>query len=153
MKGYGFNLVEFLLVAIILGILAAIVVPQYSAASDETKVSNLINEMQNVRSQIQLYKNQHNGQLPTAGGLSFVDAMTKYTCADGALSATQEPGPGVLGPYLEQIPKNPFISEDSTASKVDCGEDMPTADGSSGWHFNIKTGAFSANDEITHSGL
>jgi len=152
MKGYGFTLVEILLVVIILGILAAIVVPQYSAASEETKISNLISDVQNVRSQILLYRNQHNGQLPTASGLSFEDAMTKYTKADGTLTETQQPGNGVFGSYLEQMPSNPFISDDK-ASKVNCGETTSTADCNSGWFFNTQTGVFIANDNAGHSAL
>ena len=153
MKRYGFTLIEVLLVVIILGILAAIIIPQYSAATEETKMSSLINEMQNVRSQIQLYQTQHKGALPTTGGLSFDDAMTKYTNADGSLANPQAPGQNVFGPYLQQIPKNPFISDDSAASKVNTGTDRPAADGSSGWFYNTNTGNFSANDDTIHAGL
>lgn len=151
MKRYGFTLVEILLIVIILGILTAIVVPQFSMASEEQKTSYLINEMQNVRMQIGLYKSQHNSALPTAGGLSFIDAMTKYTYADGTLANPQSQGPGVFGPYLQQLPKNPFIIDNATAAKITTGTELPNGNGSSGWYFNTSSGEFNANDNKTHS--
>lgn len=153
MKKNGFTLPEILLIVIILGILASIIVPQYSTASEDTKISLLINEMQNMRWQIQLYKNQHKETLPTANGLSFTDAMTKYTYADGSIAKEQKPGNDVFGPYLKKMPVNPFVNDPSAASKVKCGTETPQADGSSGWFFNTKTGAFSANDNVSHSAL
>lgn len=52
----GFTLVEILIVVVILGILAAIVIPQFSNASEEAKTSSLASNLQSLRSQIELYK-------------------------------------------------------------------------------------------------
>jgi hypothetical protein len=105
-----------------------------------------------MRWQIQQYKNEHHGQLPTASGHSFVDSMTKFTYADGSIAKEQKNGKGVFGPYIEQIPENPF-AEKSAETKVKCGGETPEADGTSGWFFNTRTGAFSANDNTSHSAL
>lgn len=153
MKKNGFTLPEILLIVIMLTILASIIVPQYTTASEDSQVSTLITEMQDMRWQIQQYKNQHEGKLPTENGLSFNDAMTKYTYADGSIAKEQKPGKGVFGPYIKKMPVNPFIKDQSTASEVKCGPKTPEADGSSGWFFNTKTGAFSANDSMSHSAL
>ena len=51
----GFTLVEILIVVIILGILAAIVVPQFTEASDDAKQSSMETNLQTLRSQIELY--------------------------------------------------------------------------------------------------
>ena len=60
----GFTLVEILIVVVILGILAAIVIPQFTEASTEAKESRLVSDLQTMRSQIELYKIQHNDELP-----------------------------------------------------------------------------------------
>ena len=52
----GFTLVEILIVVVILGILAAIVIPSFSNASSDAKLANLKSNLQTVRCQIQLYK-------------------------------------------------------------------------------------------------
>ncbi|PKL47376.1 MAG: redox-sensing transcriptional repressor Rex [Planctomycetes bacterium HGW-Planctomycetes-1] len=148
-KRNGFTLVEILIVVVILGILAAIVIPQFSDASEEAKLSTLVSDLQTVRSQIQLYKLQHKGALPGAGDATFSQAMTQYTTADGALATTQAPGDGVYGPYLQKIPKNPFNNSDEVSE----GVASPPGDDSSGWYFNKTTGAFNANDSAAHAAL
>ncbi|MHC4440583.1 MAG: type II secretion system protein [Planctomycetota bacterium] len=99
----GFTLVEILIVVVILGILAAIVIPQFTEASTEAKTSRLVTDLQSVRSQIELYKIQHNDNLPgTVAGVTFEEAMTAYTLNDGTMAAVQEPADGVYGPYMQQ---------------------------------------------------
>ena len=63
----GFTLIEILIVVIILGILAAIVIPQFSNASTSAKTSAVVSTAQSLRSQVALYKLQHNDVLPPAG--------------------------------------------------------------------------------------
>ncbi len=50
----GFTLVEILIVVVILGVLAAIVIPQFSTATSEANLNTLLGNLQTVRSQIQL---------------------------------------------------------------------------------------------------
>ncbi|NQU76223.1 MAG: prepilin-type N-terminal cleavage/methylation domain-containing protein, partial [Planctomycetes bacterium] len=112
--GLGFTLVEILIVVIILGILAAIVIPQFSEASNEARQSSVRSDLQTVRAQIELYKIQHLDQDPQEqavanGGLGdsagFWGQMTNRTDADGTINAA-----GKLGPYLQQEPTNPFAA-------------------------------------------
>ena len=60
----GFTLVEILIVVVILGILAAIVVPQFTNASQTAKASSLLSQLQSIRSQLELYQVQHNAVYP-----------------------------------------------------------------------------------------
>jgi len=131
----GFTLVEILIVVVILGILAAIVIPQFSDASSDAKLSSLCSDLQTVRSQIELYKIQHNDDLPGAGSASFEDCMTDQTDVAGA-SGTD------YGPYLQQIPTNPFVDDPN----VETGTGSPGG-GNAGWYFNTSTGAFNADDD------
>ena len=51
---------------IILGILAAIVIPQFTNASQDARKNSLTSQLQTLRSQIELYKLQHLDELPPA---------------------------------------------------------------------------------------
>ena len=147
MRKTGFTLIELLIVIVVLGILAAIVVPQFTDASTDAKTSSLVSNLQTVRSQIQMYKIQHTGALPGDGTASVSDALTKYTDADGALTLVQAPGTGVYGPYLQAIPKNPFND------LATIGEDGTVGDSATGWELNTTTGAFQADDSAAHGAL
>ncbi len=132
----GFTLVEILVVVVILGILAAVVIPQFSPAATEAKTSRVASDLQVMRAQIGLYKIQHNDQLPGTAGVSFEDAMTKKTDEDGALNPA-----GIRGPYTPKIPVNPFNELDT----IDI--DGALGGGSHGWYYNSTTGAFNADTD------
>jgi type II secretion system protein G len=63
----AFTLIEILIVVVILGILAAVVIPQFTNAADDASVSSARTQLQTMRSQIELYRVQ-NGAYPTANG-------------------------------------------------------------------------------------
>ncbi|OHB53944.1 MAG: hypothetical protein A2Y07_09600 [Planctomycetes bacterium GWF2_50_10] len=128
----GFTLVEILIVVVILGILAAIVIPQFTEASSEAKVSSLVSNLQTVRSQIELFKIQHNDMFPgECGDATFVEALTMTTDQYGNKDAA-----GKYGKYLQSFPKNPFVEDDS-ATVDDESSAVATSgtpgDGSAGW--------------------
>ena len=109
----GFTLVEILIVVIILGILAAIVIPQFSNASTDAKKNSLTSQLQTMRSQFELYKLQHNDTLPPAfkngaGIVSDWSEMTGQTDVAGAIVTAATTGQTVYGPYLQQTPANPL---------------------------------------------
>lgn len=141
----GFTLVEILIVVVILGILAAIVIPQFTDASTQAKESSLAADLQMLRSQIELYKIQHNDNVPGAGTATLVQALTQYTDVDGALAAVQAPGNGVYGPYMQRIPTNAF-NDDNTITEA--ATDPGTA-GDTGWFFNTTTGAIRPDDTLS----
>lgn len=132
MEHRAFTLVELLIVVMILGILAAVVIPQFSDASTDARLSSLVTNLQTIRSQIELYRLQHDGLGPT-NATGFPDQMTKKTDADGTVNPV-----GEFGPYLQRIPRNPF----SNSINVSNGTPGP----SKGWYYNGGTGEFRAND-------
>ena len=141
----GFTLVEILIVVVILGILAAIVVPQFTNASVEAQNSRLMQDLQSVRSQIELYKIQHSGAFPTAGGRTFEQAMTGYTVQDGSIGVVG--AEGAYGPYLQKLPSNPYVTTaDMAKDSVVAGTAAPGGE-LAGWYFNTTTGAFNADDK------
>src|SRR5256885_16981145 len=91
----GFTLVEILIVVIILGILAAIVIPQFTNASQDARKSSLVSQLQTIRSQLELYKLQHRDAYPTATGL--VAGAWDWTKMTGKTDDTGAAG-GTLGP-------------------------------------------------------
>src|SRR5439155_6816053 len=94
----GFTLVEILIVLIILGILAAIVIPQFTNASQDARKNSLTSQLQTVRSQVELYKLQHQDKLPDLVTTGWT-LLTSKSTAQGTISAS-----GSFGPYLQQIP-------------------------------------------------
>jgi general secretion pathway protein G len=136
--------VEILIVVVILGILAAIVIPQFTNASTEAKLNSLMSNLQSVRSQIELYKVQHNDLLPSPEAAKTWERMTKKTTIAGVVADD-----GDYGPYLQQIPKNPF--NDKITVRGEAGDSTAGAN-TDGWVFNTDTGAFQADDNATHAG-
>ena len=174
----GFTLVEILIVVVILGILAAIVIPQFTGASTEAKESSLVSNLQSIRSQIELFKIQHNDLLPgetmdaigtktAADAVSFVNAMCLKTDQYGV------EGTGDtfrFGPYMKKLPVNPFSNATGeTVVGTDLADDgamvavgaskLITGGSASGWHFvyvavdstDADHGLFQAADPIISS--
>ena len=147
----GFTLVEILIVVVILGILAAIVIPQFTNASTEAKASSLKSDLQTVRSQIELYKIQHGDALPgTVSGVSFAAAMTGQTDAAGAVYVSGTSTTGPFGPYLQKIPTNPFSSSATVGQTVATGTASAAVSTAAGWYFETDTGKFNAVDSTAH---
>lgn len=124
----GFTLVEILIVVVILGILAAIVIPQFTSASEDAKESNLETQLQTIRSQLELYKIQHNDIYPTVAQM-FLN-LTESTNAAGATTGT------LFGPYLQKGPVNPFTVGTAGDVVVVNG----TAASTNGWTYNATSG-------------
>ncbi|MDJ0833725.1 MAG: type II secretion system protein [Gammaproteobacteria bacterium] len=172
----GFTLVELLIVVIILALLAAIVVPQFSATTDDAKEASLDTNLANVRAAIDLYYQQH-GEYPGAntavdaacpaaatsgtgtggagaqGAQAFIDQLSLYTDGDGG-ACSQKDANFEYGPYLKKplLPDNP-ITGSNALEVIDTGDLLMTGSGVSlGWKFDINVGKFIANDTTDPDG-
>jgi general secretion pathway protein G len=139
----GFTLIEILIVVVLLGILAAMVIPKFSNATDETKESMLLENLRMLKAQIGVYRSQHwdvppgypdgdTSLAPTEADL--VAQLTQYTDEYGTTNAVQTPI-FKYGPYMRIIPENPINGID-TFQVIDDGAGLPGAgDDSHGWIF------------------
>ncbi|MCC6323039.1 MAG: prepilin-type N-terminal cleavage/methylation domain-containing protein [Phycisphaerales bacterium] len=136
----AFTLVEILIVVVILGILAAIVIPQFTNASEEAQSGNVKSQLQTIRSQIELFRVRNNGQAPVlvgAADLSFTDLTISGANSYGT---TQDS-------YMRIPAVNPRTG---TNDVVEDADPITTANafvniGDAGWLYNSTTGAFAAN--------
>ena len=61
----AFTLIEILIVVVIMAVLAATIIPQFTDSSDEAKTSTVEYNLNTMRAQIELYKAQHGGSVPS----------------------------------------------------------------------------------------
>ncbi len=115
----AFTLIEILIVVVILGILAAIVIPQFTDASTEAQEASLRSQLQTVRSQLELYRVRNGDTYPNL-------ATTGWT-------------PLISGDYLQAAPKNPLMP---SGSQTSVGASVT----GNAWGWNNSTGELTAND-------
>jgi general secretion pathway protein G len=140
----AFTLVEILIVVVILAILAAAVIPQFTDSSNDAKVSTSIFNLNTLRSQIAAYKAQHGGLFPSGADAAAITLqLTTKTNADGTTTGTP-----TLGPYLQGIPANTAISDPTKQNLLKVVTADPAAnDPAFGWIYNKNNGnIFSAAD-------
>lgn len=136
----GFTLVELLIVVIILGILAAVVIPQFNSAASESKESALMSNLATVRQAIEMFKVQHDDAFPSA---AIVNEMITATDKDGTINAAT----GAYGPYLRNgFPKNPVSTATDPADVLVVATALSGVSGAAeGWIYSSLTGEFKAN--------
>ena len=132
----GFTLVEILIVVVILGILAAIVIPQFTNASQTAKASSLISQLQTIRSQLELAQIQHNGVYPDLVTNGWTPLTTETEPNDTTYAAGDASG-NEVGPYLQQAPSNAFAADPNAPTAV-------AADDSAAWNYDSTTGMIRA---------
>lgn len=148
----GFTLVEILIVVVIVGILAAIVVPQFSNAAHQARETTLRDDLRFLRVQVGVFAAQHADTPPGYPGgdqtasptqAEFINQMTMYTSIACVTNAT---GSAVYkyGPYLTRMPTNP-LNGLSSILVVDNGTPMPAPDESTGWIYKPETKEVIAN--------
>ena len=115
MDGYrlvrgGFTLIELLIVVVILGILAAIIVPQASSARSEARDATRETDMRAVEKALEMWAND-NGDYPKTSGWSG-DAPSY-----GAKGYSGPTGyiPDLAPTYIKQLPRDPNPSNPTGA--------------------------------------
>jgi general secretion pathway protein G len=106
-RSRGFTLVEVLIVVVIMAVLAAVVIPQFSSSTDDAKRSTAEFNLSTLRSIVQTYKAQHNATNPAHDATKKeLPGLLGKTLANGTVDAA-----GPYGPYLVEFPENPYTQK------------------------------------------
>jgi prepilin-type N-terminal cleavage/methylation domain-containing protein len=158
-KVKAFTLVEILIVVVILGILAAVVIPSVAHNTISAKDSALAVDLQLLRRVILVYKSQHlevrpgypngdNSLAPTEQ--AFIDQTTMSSNTNGQTAAIGTPGFN-RGPYLMKIPANPFNNLNTVEVLGNAQAFPANADDSHGWIYKPATSEVRADNAGTNS--
>jgi general secretion pathway protein G len=133
----GFTLVEILIVVVILGILSAIVVPQFANSTEEASAAATLDQLKKIRNAVAVYQARNNWDLPVV-----------------------QPGVGTwgelltAGEYMKRPPMNRWVTTDRDIGRTivygtgpDAGYQM-----THGWIYDPLTGdlwagGFDADDQ------
>ena len=117
MSRKGFTLIEILIVVIILGILAAIVIPQFSSATDDTRKASMLSSLKSLRTQVALFQMEHRDVPPSTTDATFWGQMTQTSNEDGTASGDRvRTATNAFGPYFENKVTNPVMRSTTIAA-------------------------------------
>lgn len=129
----AFTLIEILVVVVILGILSAIVVPQFSSASDEAKMESTAVQLQKLRNTLAVYYVRNSSRFPQ---IDEGDGTWGEVLAEG---------------YMHVPPNNQYVGENGRLIRFGVGPDAAFQT-DYGWIYNPATGdvwagSYDANDK------
>lgn len=163
----GFTLIELLIVVIIVAILAAIVIPQFSASTTDAQLAALDSNLAAVRNAVEQYRGQHGGNVyPGATDATGATCAVGSAAAAGATAGTKEAmlaqltgysndkgqtctAPNVAtgykyGPYLRAMPVEAVGNSSDVTLVTKTGAPL-TADNKNGWAYDTVSGQFIMN--------
>jgi general secretion pathway protein G len=132
-KRNAFTLVEILIVVVILGVLSAVVVPQFAQVTDEATKAATRDQLSKIRNAMAVYQARNAMALPN------------ITEGDGTWGE-------LIGEYLRKTPMNRWVGTDNGRTIIfgtDADQGYQTAHG---WIYdpftgNLWAGSFDADDE------
>jgi prepilin-type N-terminal cleavage/methylation domain-containing protein len=131
----AFTLIEVLIVVIIMAVLAATIIPQFSQSTDDAMDSSVDFNLHTMQTQIEMYRFQHNGSWPAFANIEA--QLTEATNVSGGAT-----GDTKFGPYMQEIPANPF----NESNVVVAGDGSALVGGGvAGWQYDESTGRVYAN--------
>jgi general secretion pathway protein G len=93
----GFTLIELMVVLAIIGVLAALIVPNVLGRADDARITAARTDVGNLMQALKLYKLDNQRFPTTEQGLNAL-----------VLKPTTEPVPGNWKPYLDKLPSDPW---------------------------------------------
>jgi hypothetical protein len=124
-------------VTCVLGLCVSTLLPEFAGSSGDPRRAALEDDLESLRTAIEMYRHEHRGAWPAAG-------TTDATAFEAALLEPSIVGGRTCGPYVvDRLPDNPFNGL-RTVRVVAAGP-RPPADGSTGWTYDATTGSITAN--------
>ena len=141
----GFTLIEVLIVVVIMAVLAATIIPQFSSSTQDAKESTLKFNIHTLRSQIEMYKIHHLGDYPAITDADLPQ-LTGATNVDGEIGTAGANYP--YGPYITgDLPPNPFDGSNTVTAVTTPGTKPSTPVGTDGgWLYDASNGSIWPND-------
>ncbi len=93
----GFTLIELMVVLAIIGVLAALIVPNVLGRADDARITAARTDVGNLMQALKLYKLDNQRFPTTEQGLNAL-----------IIKPTTEPVPGNWKPYLDKLPSDPW---------------------------------------------
>ena len=140
-RSRGFSLIELVIVVVILGVIGAIAIPRMSRGAAGATESGAISDLAILRSAVELYSAEHNGDFPALA--TFSDQLTLYSDIDGNTNATK-PAVYMYGPYIRAIPVQKAGPQRGSATVTGT-----QATAGAGWWYTAGTGDVRINAAAT----
>jgi general secretion pathway protein G len=129
------SFVEVISIAVVLSVVSLSAIPRFTQASPESMISELIDGLHLMRSQLDLYRAHHNNSFPPVDSSeNFKKHMTKKV--------------GGYGPYVDEIPVNPF----NNLNTIRFDGEQAGAN-QAGWRIDTSIGVFQSDDSVEHAAL
>jgi type II secretory pathway pseudopilin PulG len=145
---------EYALVAIVMGTIGLVGLPRSPRAPVEAREAQVCAEarqsLETIREAVEEYRLDH-GRLPGNGLRGedplevFMEQLTSRTTVTGAVPVLPWDSRAHFGPYLVELPTNPFNGL-ANVRVLERGERFPRRpDGRTGWIYHPRTGIVRAN--------